>query len=376
MIMTEDRPIRKKSVRIPCAECVHEYTMATLQRLGNLRCTDVYRSMKSSGGITLQSYSKALHDIDKLLACADSFLPSVPMTAKDVEDSRQFIVTWKRHLLQIRKQLACTCKPVYLQDEVTRVLRERKSKVKFHPVMLEWYLSRYGAADLTPEKIADAVLEHEGTDWHKVKPLAKGKKAFNIRLDADTKAEKDLALKYIQWIFKLETKDVSPTLLADIKNDLAVMKEFEAWRDGDPENYEYRDTYHQFISRLRTAPRSEECVEVEVESRSQYQPEPIQVSNDGEVSVEHTHKDNFTELISYLRAISPRVYYLSGNLTEGRNPEYIQKFASRADFRELFSTLKQYTAEGLHPQARDIMQYIRNVVLYNMIQWGAPAPGQ
>ena len=56
--------------------------------------------------------------------------------------------------------------------------------------------------------------------------------------------------------------------------------------------------------------------------------------------------------------------------------EYIQKFASRADFRELFSTLKQYTAEGLHPQARDIMQYIRNVVLYNMIQWGAPAPGQ
>ena len=257
MIMTEDRHILKKSVRIPCAECVHEYTMATLQRLGNLRCTDVYRSMKSSGGITLQSYSKALHDIDKLLTCADSFMPSVPMTAKDVDDSRQFIVTWKRHLLQMRKQLACTCKPVYLQDEVTRVLRERKSKVKFHSVMLEWYLSRYGADNLTPEKIADAVLEHEGTDWRKVKPLAKGKKAFNIRLDADTKAEKDLALKYIQWIFKLETKDVSPTLLADIKNDLAVVKEFEAWRDGEPENYEYKNTYHQFISRLRPAPSSE-----------------------------------------------------------------------------------------------------------------------
>ena len=183
MIMTEDRHILKKSVRIPCAECVHEYTMATLQRLGNLRCTDVYRSMKSSGGITLQSYSKALHDIDKLLTCADSFMPSVPMTAKDVDDSRQFIVTWKRHLLQMRKQLACTCKPVYLQDEVTRVLRERKSKVKFHSVMLEWYLSRYGADNLTPEKIADAVLLCPS--------CARNHKKFNINISSIKSLEVD-----------------------------------------------------------------------------------------------------------------------------------------------------------------------------------------
>ena len=86
--MNEDYTNKKKSVRIPCAEIVHEYTMKTLQRLGNLRCTDVYRSMKKSGGIVLPIQSKAVEYIDKLLVCADGFIPLVPMTAKDVEKSK------------------------------------------------------------------------------------------------------------------------------------------------------------------------------------------------------------------------------------------------------------------------------------------------
>ena len=255
--MTEDSTHKKKSVRIPCAKIVHEYTMATLQRLGNLRCTDVYRSMKKCGGIVLPNQSKAVADIEKLLMCVDAFIPSVPMTIEDVEKSKQFVSLWKRNLQHIRKQIMGTCKPVYLQTEVARVLKERQSKVKFREVMLEWYLSRFGGSDATPEKIADAVIAYDATDWSKVKPLAKGKKGYNIRLDIDTDEEKNLARKYIQWIYKIEAEDIPATLLDDLQNDMMVVKEFEAWRDGEPMDYEYKNTYKQFISRLRTAPSSE-----------------------------------------------------------------------------------------------------------------------
>ena len=406
--METDSTNKKKSVRIPCAKIVVDYTKATLKKLGNLSCTNVYRSMKNDGGIVLQSHAKAVEDIDRLIKCTDTFLPLVPMTSKDMEDSRRFIGEWKKNLVYIRKQLTCTCKPVYLHTEVERALKERKSKVKFHEVMLEWYLSRYGGNELTPEKIADAVLAHEGTDWKKVRPLAKGKNGYNIRLDEDTKEEKKMALKYIQWIYKLETVDVSSTLLDDIANDLKVVKEFEVWRNRDPKDYEYANTYKEYISRLRTAPKVEreqrESAPEKVETRSQYQDATGEVAvlnattgvgralSQNEVtpstgggttpginvttlpnSGEDVHQSNHTEIINYLKALAPRVQYLEGNLTEGRNPEYIRKFACREDFREVFNTLKQHTA-GMYVQARTVMQFIRNVANYNILEWGAPAP--
>ena len=386
--METDSTNKKKSVRIPCAKIVLDYTKDTLKKLGNLSCTNVYRSMKNDGGIVLQSYAKAVEDIDRLIKCTDTFLPLVPMTSKDVEDSRRFIGEWKKNLVYIRKQLTCTCKPVYLHTEVERALKERKSKVKFHEVMLEWYLSRYGGNELTPEKIADAVLAHEGTDWKKVRPLAKGKNGYNIRLDEDTKEEKKMALKYIQWIYKLETVDVSSTLLDDIANDIKVVKEFEAWRNRDPKDYEYANTYKEYISRLRTAPKVEgeqrESVPDKDETRSQYQNEVTLSTGGGTTpgingmttlpnSGEDVHQSNHTEMMNYLKALAPRVQYLEGNLTEGRNPEYILKFARREDFREVFNTLKQHTA-GMYVQARTVMQFIRNVANYNILEWGAPAP--
>ena len=86
----------------------------------------------------------------------------------------------------------------------------------------------------------------------------------------------------------------------------------------------------------------------------------------------NVHQNNHTELISYLKSIASRTFYLERNLTEGKNPEYIEKFASRADFRDLFNTLKQHTAEGTYAQAKTIMQFIRNVANYNILEWGAP----
>jgi len=388
--MTEDSTHKKKSVRIPCAKIVHEYTMATLQRLGNLRCTDVYRSMKKCGGIVLPNQSKAVADIEKLLMCVDAFIPSVPMTIEDVEKSKQFVSLWKRNLQHIRKQIMGTCKPVYLQTEVARVLKERQSKVKFREVMLEWYLSRFGGSDATPEKIADAVIAYDATDWSKVKPLAKGKKGYNIRLDIDTDEEKNLARKYIQWIYKIEAEDIPATLLDDLQNDMMVVKEFEAWRDGEPMDYEYKNTYKEFISRLRTAPVAEKS-DGEPEIPKDITTAQQQVSSDRKQTLpadedpgeepesftpeevddmhDNPYKDNHAKLLKFLNEKAKSgMGYLSFNIQEERNVKYIRDFASRPDFELVYNTLVSNSRRpGIG--AGDIMNYIRDVAIRNITEW-------
>ena len=381
--MAEDSTNKKESVRIPCAEIVHDYTMVTLQRLGNLRCTDVYRSMKQVGGIVLPGHGKAVEDIEKLLVCVDSFIPSVPMTNEDVEKSKKFVASWKRNLLHIRKQLMGCCKPVYLQAEVARVLKERNSKVKFREVMLEWYLSRFGGDDLTPEKVADAVIAYNATDWSKVRPLAKGKKGYNIRLDVNTEKEKAVARKYVQWIYKLETDDIPATLLDDLKNDMKVIKEFEAWRDGEPKDYEYKNTYKEFCNKLRTAPVAEkpdgesDTPSVEPEVQQQVSPVTVQpspaIEDPGEgCHLEDGYKENYNKLMAFLNnKIAAGLSLLGQYINEERNAGYIRDFARRSDFPNMYSTLVFNSQDA---SAISIMQFIQNVVLYNITEWGAPAP--
>lgn len=373
--MSEDNTQKRKSVRIPCAKIVHDYTMTTLQRLGNLRCTDVYRSMKNNGGIVLQSQSKALRDIDKLLVCTDKFIPSVPMTSEDVEKTKTFITSWKKHLQQIRKNIMCTCKPVYLQTEVAKVLKERKAKVKFREVMLEWYLSQFGGDDLTPEKVADAVIAYNATDWSKVRPLAKGKNGYNIRLDVDTKEEQALALKHIQWIYKIETGDVDQNVGEVLSNDLQVMKEFEAWRDSEPKDYEYRQKYQEFISRLKSITTEisfgSDDITNDTNLPSHQSETPNYMTPETSVSTEH-HSDeedferNYEKLMIFMMVQSEKLKY-GNDINEPNNIANFKKFASRKDFNIVFETLQENIGECT--RFGQAMQYIRNVVLENQIYW-------
>lgn len=391
--MKEDSTNKKKSIRIPCAKVVHDYTMATLQRLGKLRCTDVYRSMKKGGGIVLPGNDKAVETLEELLVCADNFIPSVPMTTEDVEISKKFVSAWKRKLQHLRKQLMGTCKPVYLQTEVARVLKERGSKVKFREVMLEWYLDTFGGDDMTPEKVADAVIAHEATDWSKIKPLAKGKKGYNIRLDVDNDQEKEVARKYVQWIYRLERSDIPATIIDDLKNDMKVMKEFKAWRDGEPKSYEYKNTYKEFISRLRTAPIEEkddgEAEPPKDEPVAQQQVSPISQStppadeDPGEEpehfspeEVEDIHDDiykgNHEKLLKFLNDKASSGFiglsYLRQNIAEERNARYIRDFAYRRDFDNVYNTLV-VNANRPGVSATNIMNYIRDVAIRNITEW-------
>ena len=240
-----------KPVSISCSKIVYEFTKKKLQDLGGLSISGVYHMITEGKGIVLQRDKKALQQIEELIVSVDNFKPSVPMTSNDALRIRTFVGKWKSELLREKKQLQRAGTPIYFQDEVAKVLKQKKSKVKFHEVMLEWYLSTFGGEDMTPENVADAVIRHDATDWTKTKPLAKDYQ-YNIRM-ADCRPEVKLSVaNTVQWIYEIKAGDVDKDLTSHLANDLQVMKEFAKWRDKDPKDYEYRNVVQGFINRLQT----------------------------------------------------------------------------------------------------------------------------
>lgn len=240
-----------KPVSVSCSKVVYEFTKKKLQDLGGLSISGVYHMITEGKGIVLQRDKKALQQIEELIVCVDNFKPSVPMTSNDALRIRTFVGKWKSELLREKKQLQRAGTPIYFQDEVAKVLKQKKSKVKFHEVMLEWYLSTFGGEDMTPENVADAVIRHDATDWTNTKPLAKDYQ-YNIRM-ADCRPEvKSSVANTVQWIYEIKAGDVDKDLASHLANDIQVMKEFAKWRDKDPKDYEYRNVVQGFINRLQT----------------------------------------------------------------------------------------------------------------------------
>ena len=240
-----------KPVSVSCSKIVYEFTKKKLHDLDGLSISGTYHMIMEGKGIVLQRDKKALQQIDELIVSVDNFRPSVPMTSNDALRIRTFVGKWKSELLREKKQLQRAGTPIYFQDEVTKVLKQKKSKVKFHEVMLEWYLSTFGGEDMTPENVADAVIRHDATDWTNTKPLVKDYQ-YNIRM-ADCRPEvKSSVANTVQWIYEIKAGDVDKDLASHLANDLQVMKEFAKWRDKDPKDYEYRNVVQGFINRLQT----------------------------------------------------------------------------------------------------------------------------
>ena len=128
-----------------------------------------------------------------------------------------------------------------------------------------------------------------------------------------------------------------------------------------------------------TVPSTQQQEEVTVE-----QPTPPADEDPGEEpehfspeEVEDIHddiyKENHAKLMMFLNDKAKTVTYLSYNLTEEKNIGYIQQFSRRNDFDRVYRTLTD-NANRPGVSATSIMQFIRNVVLHNILEWGAPAP--
>ena len=427
-------------MRVPCNNKVKAYNTQLLSDIAAMSVSEVYNSVSASGGIITKKAATCKKRIESLIQKIAEFKPSVPMTREEQQKVDNMLQVWSVQLHRQLSAVSIPVKPTYLRDTVTQILQSKGVNEPCTNRHLEWYLVRYNAKQLKPAEIADAIIQHRGSKWDSMPHLVRDAEyninvADSNKSEGQKTRRKEENFLRIRDAFEfIESFPATPgidTLDARLANDITVADMVLSWRKKSITRYDdYMTIFQMFINSLQTLPddarqitfadTTEKATELKKkgkvngkkskaksrkpkkENASPTPPEkPNEEEDPGEepenltpedfVHAEHStdsafpselerqkyvHQNNHTELISYLKSIASRTFYLERNLTEGKNPEYIEKFASRADFRDLFNTLKQHTAEGTYAQAKTIMQFIRNVANYNILEWGAPAPGQ
>lgn len=406
--------MEEKRIEIPCNKKVRDYTVNNLKKLCGLTVSRAYEQFIEKGTLSVEESTAPDNRIEQLIKLINRFtIPSsVPVRPVDKRHMEQFRERWKKHLESLPVNNAADSKPVYLIDAVNRILKRRKSRIQCTRIHLMWHLDLQGEDHMIPEEIASAITKFGLSDWSDVRPLAENSK-YNIRISGNgtKEMEQEEFLKAIEFIYQIPNFHVDEGMKEKILNDIKVLQDFIKNKEKDPKTYDYEAVWEKYTAKLQTAPSSrkrksdakqkvktamtEESTvptaqpqgEVTVgQEESQQKPategqEGVTEDPDIPVRAEidrksEVHERNHAELLGYLQSITPRVHFLEGNLTEGSNPEWIQKFASRDDFREHFNTLKNNTVEGRYVHAGTIMQFIRNVAKYNILEWGAPAPKQ
>ena len=197
----------KTAVRIPCNATVKNYTVATLQRLGlDAGPGKVYNQIISGDGIVPRSNKEVNRLADLLLKKIPLFFPPVPPTAAEIEKYKEFNQKWV-DAIQKMKQSQFTL--VYLRDEVNKVLERKQYSQRCKRIHLVWCLSLKGEKHMTPEKIADAIIEYDGTDWDSMLPL-KNDTAYHVRLANATDEEKEKFLDTVEFIYALSSQSADP----------------------------------------------------------------------------------------------------------------------------------------------------------------------
>ena len=113
----------KSAVRIPCNAIVKNYTIATLQRLGlDAAPGKVYNKLVSEEGVVPRSNKEVNDLVDLLLKKIPMFLPPVPPTAAEIKRYKEFNQKW---IDKIQKMKQSQFKPVYMRDEVNKILKRK-----------------------------------------------------------------------------------------------------------------------------------------------------------------------------------------------------------------------------------------------------------
>ena len=281
---------KKDRVTISINRNVKKFTTDRLKELGGFVPVEVYKSVRSGRGLVSKNDRMAIEILDKLLARISSFIVTVPYTSEEGRNMKDFITAWKDNVKRIRTQLMKRSQPVYYHSVVDEELAKLGSKMKCTDIHLEWYLSRFGADQMMPEEIAKAILKYNGGNWKKVRPLVKDG-SITVTLDKDSDKIRKSFLRSIQWIYKIQSEVVSKDIIDKIENDLKVLKEFEAWCNKDPKDYEYHQTYEAFKARLQTTPTA---TPKEEDAQQLQSPTPSVVNTPDEVPEEPKEPDHIS----------------------------------------------------------------------------------
>lgn len=241
---------KKAAVRIPCNATVKNYTIATLKRLGlDAGPGRVYNNLISGKGV-IPKNNRVVNDlVELLLKKIPTFIPPVAITDAEKKRFETFNEKWAD---SIKKLVGGQFTPIYLRDEVNKILLRKQYPLHCERIHLVWCLSLKGESWMTPEKVAAAIIEYDGNDWNDL-PQLKNDTMYHVRLRDNTDAERKKFLDTVEFIYKLTSHSADSSLVEKLQNDVDVLSEFEKWKD-DLTSYKYIERYEEFVSRLQTAP--------------------------------------------------------------------------------------------------------------------------
>ncbi len=275
----------KKEVKIPVNKMVKEYTIDTLKKLGVAAETGkVYNQLKETGAVEPKTNSETRQLAKMLAKEIPTFLPNhVPIDKKKKGEYVIFNAEWKAKIEGLITDDTFT--PIYLRDEVDKVLREKGYNGCCTRNHLIWWLSLKGAAHMTPDEIAEGIMSHDYEDWNQFRLIendayhprleipdellykrleeqstdAQRKKILRFIPLSDEQQEKrqkymDDFLDKVEFIYEMDGKAVDQKTVDKLKNDLDVLKEFRKWRDAPLTTAQYEEKYEELRDQLKTAP--------------------------------------------------------------------------------------------------------------------------
>ena len=299
---------KTKTIKVDSSSLVKQYVDYTWNRLAGITTSEAATRLSRGKGVPSKSDSNISAAIHELIQRIDQFRPMVLWSGKDATPYRNRNQAWKGRLMKIAELVGKDAKPVYLIDEVNKILREKSARQidtvkdsikditeaqasKQHltveqksrldaarqqirdirsqyvctPLILAKYLHvQYQdctmevlTQKMEPAVIAKFITEHDGTTWEYL-PVKMEAVKYSVRIDKKSSWRAADVARHIEIPYacpSIVTAMTDKNILADIQNDINVLDEYIAWYQASGSlnlTNEYQAIYNNFVRQLRT----------------------------------------------------------------------------------------------------------------------------
>ena len=298
-----------KTVKVDSFSLVKQYVDHAWNRLAGITTSEAATRLSRGKGVPSKSDSNISAAIHELIQRIDQFRPMVLWSGKDATPYRNRNQAWKGRLMKIAELVGKDARPVYLIDEVNKILRERsarqieavKSGIKditeaqtskqqltddqkrrldaarqqirdirsqyvCTPLILAKYLhlqhkdgmkAEELAPKMEPSSVAQFIIDYSGTAWEYL-PVKMEAVKYSVRIDKKSNWKSADITRHIEIPYacpSIVTAMTDKNILADIQNDIEVLDEYIAWYKSSGSlnlTSEYQAIYNDFVRRLRT----------------------------------------------------------------------------------------------------------------------------
>lgn len=299
---------KTKTIKVDSSSLVKQYVDYTWNRLAGITTSEAATRLSRGKGVPSKSDRNISPAIHELIQRIDQFRPMVLWSGKDATPYRNRNQAWKGRLMKIAELVGKDAKPVYLIDEVNKILREKSARQidtvkgsikditeaqasKQHltveqksrldaarqqirdirsqyvctPLILAKYLHvQYQdctmevlTQKMEPAVIAEFITEHDGTTWEYL-PVKMEAVKYSVRIDKKSNWRAADVARHIEIPYacpSIVTAMTDKNILADIQNDINVLDEYIAWYQASGSlnlTNEYQAIYNNFVRQLRT----------------------------------------------------------------------------------------------------------------------------